>query len=124
MQGKYDLDRLAQMNGFNIQVTILLEILNDALLSPLIDGGGDDGLKMKISRVDRITWKIMKALKYPPDFKQWGTAAFANELARIIDGEIMLIEKKRRWAPAKWILALAAGLVLALGCIIFSNGHI
>lgn len=80
--------------------------------------------KMKISRVDRITWKIMKALKYPPDFKQWGSAAFANELARIIDGEIMLIEKKRRWAPAKWILVLAAGLVLALGCIIFSNGHI
>jgi len=48
MQGKYDLDRLAQMNGFNIQVTILLEILNDALLSPLIDGGGDDGWMLTI----------------------------------------------------------------------------
>lgn len=50
--------------------------------------------KMKISRVDRITWKIMKALKYPPDFKQWGSAAFANELAKIIDGELKKMRRR------------------------------
>lgn len=49
---------------------------------------------MKVSRVDRITWKIMKVLKYPPDVEQWGTAAVARELAKIVHDELKRMRRK------------------------------